>query len=212
LTNDDVQSFDGNVDRLMGLIQRKTGEAESVERFLNEVTTNGRRPLCMPRKLFANARPPAGTKIQMATGGRVGTRRMRGIESWLRRGGRDGHSALQNPPRSASPGSSPGWSAADSSEVTSRQCPTFRGDHHGRGQDRFGKLAARKQFVLAGMINENLLTSVTVLFAGRGVGCLGTDCGVAAALFHEDTPRKTCRRDPKVLKSTLPKGISRHVS
>jgi len=27
LTNDDLQSFDGNVDRLVGLIQRKTGEA-----------------------------------------------------------------------------------------------------------------------------------------------------------------------------------------
>jgi len=42
LTNDDVQNFDGNVDRLMGLIQRKTGEGrESVERFLNEVTASG---------------------------------------------------------------------------------------------------------------------------------------------------------------------------
>jgi len=41
LTSDDVQSFDGNVDRLMGLIQRKTGEGrEAVERFLNDVTTH----------------------------------------------------------------------------------------------------------------------------------------------------------------------------
>ncbi|HLJ11859.1 MAG TPA: CsbD family protein [Planctomycetaceae bacterium] len=42
LTNDDVQHFDGNVDRLVGLIQRKTGEGrDSVERFLNEVTSSG---------------------------------------------------------------------------------------------------------------------------------------------------------------------------
>lgn len=42
LTNDEVQSFDGNVERLVGLIQRKTGEArESVEKYLEEVTANG---------------------------------------------------------------------------------------------------------------------------------------------------------------------------
>ena len=42
LTNDDVQRFDGNVDRLLGLIQRKTGEGrESIEKFLNEATANG---------------------------------------------------------------------------------------------------------------------------------------------------------------------------
>jgi len=42
LTNDDVQVFDGNVDELVGLIQRKTGEARnSVEEFLNELTANG---------------------------------------------------------------------------------------------------------------------------------------------------------------------------
>ena len=42
LSNDDVKSFDGNVDQLLGLIQKKTGEGrESVESFLNEVTTKG---------------------------------------------------------------------------------------------------------------------------------------------------------------------------
>lgn len=42
LTNDDIQSFDGNVDRLIGLIQRKTGEARSqVEQFLDELTAEG---------------------------------------------------------------------------------------------------------------------------------------------------------------------------
>jgi uncharacterized protein YjbJ (UPF0337 family) len=42
LTNDDVQTFDGNVERLVGLIQRKTGEARnSVEKYLDELTADG---------------------------------------------------------------------------------------------------------------------------------------------------------------------------
>ena len=42
LTNDDVQRFDGNVDRLLGMIQRKTGEGrDAIETYLNEVTANG---------------------------------------------------------------------------------------------------------------------------------------------------------------------------
>jgi uncharacterized protein YjbJ (UPF0337 family) len=42
LTNDELQTFDGNVDRLVGLIQRKTGEARgAIERYLEELTSNG---------------------------------------------------------------------------------------------------------------------------------------------------------------------------
>jgi uncharacterized protein YjbJ (UPF0337 family) len=42
LTNDDVQNFNGNVDQLVGLIQRKTGEARnSIETYLEELTSNG---------------------------------------------------------------------------------------------------------------------------------------------------------------------------
>jgi uncharacterized protein YjbJ (UPF0337 family) len=42
LTNDDVQSFNGNVDQLVGLIQRKTGEARSsIEGYLEEVSSKG---------------------------------------------------------------------------------------------------------------------------------------------------------------------------
>jgi len=42
LTGDDVQQFNGNVDQLVGMIQRKTGEARSsVEHFLEELTSNG---------------------------------------------------------------------------------------------------------------------------------------------------------------------------
>jgi uncharacterized protein YjbJ (UPF0337 family) len=42
LTNDDVQQFNGNVDQLVGTIQRKTGEARSsIEKFLEDATANG---------------------------------------------------------------------------------------------------------------------------------------------------------------------------
>src|SRR5947199_2201891 len=42
LTNDDLQSANGNVDQLVGLIQRKTGEArDQIESFLDELTANG---------------------------------------------------------------------------------------------------------------------------------------------------------------------------
>ncbi len=42
LTNDDVQVFDGNVERLVGMIQTKTGEARgNVEKFLNELNSTG---------------------------------------------------------------------------------------------------------------------------------------------------------------------------
>jgi len=42
LTNDDLQSAHGNIDQLVGLIQRKTGEARSsIEKFLDEATASG---------------------------------------------------------------------------------------------------------------------------------------------------------------------------
>jgi len=42
LSSDDLQAFDGNVDHLVGLIQRKTGEArESVVNFLDSASANG---------------------------------------------------------------------------------------------------------------------------------------------------------------------------
>ena len=42
LTDDDVAVFNGNVEELMGTIQRKTGEArESVEQFFEQFNSNG---------------------------------------------------------------------------------------------------------------------------------------------------------------------------
>jgi len=65
LTTDDVQTFDGNLDRLMGLIQRKTGEGrEAVERFLNEVTANGASAVAHAAETVREYAHQAGTKIQ----------------------------------------------------------------------------------------------------------------------------------------------------
>lgn len=42
LTDDDLARFDGNVEQLVGHIQRKTGAArQNVERFLEELTSDG---------------------------------------------------------------------------------------------------------------------------------------------------------------------------
>ncbi len=42
LTDDDLQSFNGNVEQLVGAIQRKTGEArESIEKFFEQFNSNG---------------------------------------------------------------------------------------------------------------------------------------------------------------------------
>jgi ElaB/YqjD/DUF883 family membrane-anchored ribosome-binding protein len=42
LTDDDIAMFNGNVDQLMGTIQRKTGAArESIENFLGQITSGG---------------------------------------------------------------------------------------------------------------------------------------------------------------------------
>lgn len=42
LSNDDLQKARGSIDQLVGLIQRKTGEArEQVEEYLTDLTSNG---------------------------------------------------------------------------------------------------------------------------------------------------------------------------
>lgn len=42
LTDDDLKVFSGNVDQLVGTIQRKTGEArESIEQFFEQFSSNG---------------------------------------------------------------------------------------------------------------------------------------------------------------------------
>jgi len=42
LTDDDLQNVKGNVDQLVGLIQRKTGEArKSIESYIDEISADG---------------------------------------------------------------------------------------------------------------------------------------------------------------------------
>lgn len=42
LTNDELGQFNGNIEQLVGTIQRKTGEARtSIEHYLEELTSNG---------------------------------------------------------------------------------------------------------------------------------------------------------------------------
>jgi uncharacterized protein YjbJ (UPF0337 family) len=65
LSNDDVQHFDGNVDRLMGLIERKTGAGrESVESFLKEVTANGSSAVATATGKVAEVAHQAADKVQ----------------------------------------------------------------------------------------------------------------------------------------------------
>lgn len=65
LTNDDVQRFDGNVDRLLGMIQRKTGEGrDAIESFLNDVTANGSSVAGTATETVRNYAHEAAAKIQ----------------------------------------------------------------------------------------------------------------------------------------------------
>lgn len=65
LTSDDVERFDGNVDRLVGLIQRKTGEGrESIDRFLNEATRQGASGAAAVTQTVRDYAQQAGDKIQ----------------------------------------------------------------------------------------------------------------------------------------------------
>ncbi len=65
LTSDDVERFDGNVDQLVGLIQRKTGEGrESIDRFLNEVTRQGASGAAAVTQTVRDYAQQAGDKLQ----------------------------------------------------------------------------------------------------------------------------------------------------
>lgn len=69
LTQDDVQTFDGNVERLIGLIQTRTGEARAnVESFLEEVTSAGASGISQAaeslREYAGQAREYAGQAVE----------------------------------------------------------------------------------------------------------------------------------------------------
>jgi uncharacterized protein YjbJ (UPF0337 family) len=68
LTNDDLLNFDGNVDRLVGLIQRKTGEGrDAIERSLDEFADNGASMFGAAAENVRQYAQQAGDRIQEGT-------------------------------------------------------------------------------------------------------------------------------------------------
>jgi len=65
LTNDELQTFDGNVDLLVGLIHRKTGEARgAIEHYLEELTSNGSSSVAQAVETARDYAQQAAGKIQ----------------------------------------------------------------------------------------------------------------------------------------------------
>lgn len=65
LTNDDLQVFNGNVDQLIGMIQQKTGEVRgNVERFLEDVTSNGAAGISQAAETVKNYAAGAATQAR----------------------------------------------------------------------------------------------------------------------------------------------------
>lgn len=65
LAGDELNVFDGNVDRLVGFIQRKTGEARSaIENFLEEATTEGSSAISGAMESARTAAHQAVTQVQ----------------------------------------------------------------------------------------------------------------------------------------------------
>lgn len=68
LTGDELQSFDGNVEKLVGMIQRKTGEARgAVEKYLEEVTSNGASTVSHATEAVREYAHQAAERIQEGT-------------------------------------------------------------------------------------------------------------------------------------------------
>src|SRR5262245_21601489 len=68
LTNDELQYFGGNVEQLVGLIQRKTGEARStVEHYLEELTSNGASAFSQASEAVRGYAQQAASSVQETT-------------------------------------------------------------------------------------------------------------------------------------------------
>jgi len=65
LTDDDLQIQGGNVDQLVGRIQQKTGEGrESIERFLNELTSRGSSAVAQAAEAVGTYAHQAGDRLK----------------------------------------------------------------------------------------------------------------------------------------------------
>jgi len=65
LTEDDLQIHGGNVDQLIGKIQQRTGEGrETVEKFLNELTSKGASTISQAAGAVGNFAQQAGDRFR----------------------------------------------------------------------------------------------------------------------------------------------------
>jgi len=65
LTSDDLQTFSGSVDQLVGLIQRKTGEARNtIEQYLDELSSNGSSSLSQAAETVRTYANQAGEQVR----------------------------------------------------------------------------------------------------------------------------------------------------
>jgi uncharacterized protein YjbJ (UPF0337 family) len=68
LTGDELQQFNGNVDQLVGTIQRKTGEARnSIEHFLEEATADGSSTVAKATQAVRDYATQAAESVQETT-------------------------------------------------------------------------------------------------------------------------------------------------
>jgi len=65
LTDDDLKNFNGNVDQLVGTIQRKTGEArESIEQFFDSLSSDGASSISKATESVRNYAQHAAESLQ----------------------------------------------------------------------------------------------------------------------------------------------------
>lgn len=68
LTEDDLESFQGNLDELVGTIQRKTGETrDSIEQYLDQVTSQSSAAMHGASDVAREYAQRAGSSIQQAS-------------------------------------------------------------------------------------------------------------------------------------------------
>jgi uncharacterized protein YjbJ (UPF0337 family) len=69
VTKDELQKARGNVDQLVGIIQRKTGEArERIEDYLDELTGSGASAVSRVAETVRNYASQAGASVEDVTG------------------------------------------------------------------------------------------------------------------------------------------------
>jgi len=65
LTDDDLQIQGGNIDQLVGRIQQRTGESrESIEKFLNDLTSRGSAVVSQAAEAVSNFASQAGDRLR----------------------------------------------------------------------------------------------------------------------------------------------------